>query len=328
LRSGTARAFVVIAVFVNPRSGACRRDPGLPSRFARLVEPAGRVITPGTFEDLDQEASALAASPPAAVAIHGGDGTLHRVLTALLRAWGERRLPPIAILSGGTMNVVVNSLGIGTPADTLLPRLAAAVARPAPLPVLMRRCLIIGDRFGFVFGNGFVADFLTEYYNQEGYGRARAVEMLSRLLPSTLFGGELAGRVFRGFTGRVVVDGQELPYRRLSAISAGTVKEVGLRFKLNHRADDDPERFSVLAIHAGALALLTDVAAVYAGRGISEKHAFSALAKRLEIASDYDDMPYTIDGDLYRAKTLTVAIGPQLEIVDPHRLPAHETSHA
>lgn len=320
----------MIAVFVNPRSGACRRDPGLPARFAQLVEPAGRVITPGTFEELDQAAAALAAEPPAVLAVHGGDGTLHRVLTALLRAWGERPLPPLAILSGGTMNVVANSLGIDMPADRLLVRLAAGVAHSGPeaLPVFFRRCLLIGDRFGFVFGNGFVADFLTEYYNQDGFGRARAVEMLSRLLPSTLFGGELAARVFRGFTGRVVVDGQELPYRRLSAISAGTVKEVGLRFKLNHRADDDPERFSVLAIHAGALALLTDVAAVYAGRGISEKHAFSALAKRLEIASDYDDMPYTIDGDLYRAKTLTVAIGPQLRIVDPHRLPAGGTPHA
>jgi len=33
-------------------------------------------------------------------AVHGGDGTLHWTVTALLRAYGERPLPPLALLPG------------------------------------------------------------------------------------------------------------------------------------------------------------------------------------------------------------------------------------
>ena len=40
-------------------------------------------------------------------------------------------------------------------------------------------------------------------------------------------------------------------------------------FKLVHRADDDPERFGVLAIHAPPLALALDLWAVHRGRGIA-----------------------------------------------------------
>ena len=51
-------------------------------------------------------------TPPAIIAVHGGDGTLHRTITALGRAFGDDPIPPIAILCGGTMNVVATSLGI------------------------------------------------------------------------------------------------------------------------------------------------------------------------------------------------------------------------
>ena len=36
--------------------------------------------------------------------------------------------------------------------------------RGAPLPTIQRRCLRVGDTFGFVFGNGLMANFLEEYY--------------------------------------------------------------------------------------------------------------------------------------------------------------------
>lgn len=308
----------MIAAFVNPHSRANRKDPGLASRLAEALGDAGRVIAPRSLEALDAEAAALAAAPPSIVAVHGGDGTLHRTLTALARAFGDRPLPPVAILGGGTMNVVASSLGIRAPAIPYLRSLADQVRAGRPPKVLHRRCMRVDGTLGFVFGNGLLANFLVDYYQGGAYGPARAVWLLFRLFLSALVRGPFVRRVFHRFRGRVTVDGRLLDFPDLMAVGAATVREVGMGFKLLHRADDDPERFAVLAIHAGALALVPDLLAVRTGRGISPRRAESALAVDLVIEPTESGAPYTIDGDLYRASgPLHISIGPKLAIVDP-----------
>src|SRR5512142_2587743 len=101
---------VAIAIFVNPGSRANRRDPGGVERFARILGDQGTVIAPSGLAKLAEEAQRVAGFAPQVIGIHGGDGTLHRTLSALMAAYLQRPLPPIAILPGGTMNVVASSL--------------------------------------------------------------------------------------------------------------------------------------------------------------------------------------------------------------------------
>lgn len=259
------------------------------------------------------------AAPPTVIAVHGGDGTLHQTLTALVRAFGDRPLPPIAILGGGTMNVVATSLGIRVPALPFLARLVELERAGRPPAVIHRHCMRVGDHVGFVFGNGLLANFLVEYYAGRQYGPARAVWLLARLFFSALVGGAFVRRVFRRFRGAVLVDGAKLEYPSLMAVGAGTVREVGLGFKLFHQADDDLDRFAALAIHAGARALFSDLLSVRAGRGIAPAHALTTSARELEIRPLELDTPYTIDGDIYRAgESLRITLGPRVAIVDPH----------
>ncbi len=309
----------MIATFVNPRSRANRRNPRLAARLARALGDAGRVIAPSSLSVLDEEARGLAAHPPTIIAVHGGDGTLHKTLSALLRAFGDQPLPPIAILGGGTMNVVASSLGIRARALPFLARLAALDRAGQAPAVIYRRCMRVGEQVGFVFGNGLLANFLVEYYAGRQYGPARAVWLLVRLLFSALVGGPFVRRVFKRFWGMVVVDGETLKFPNLMAVGAGTVREVGMGFKLLHKADDDLDRFAVLAIHAGARALVSDLLAVQRGRGIAPDHAYSTVASDVQIRPLEPDMPYTIDGDIYRAgSSLHIELGPRLAIVDPH----------
>jgi diacylglycerol kinase (ATP) len=308
----------VIATFVNPRSRANRKDPRLRRRLAQALGDAGRVISAESIEILEEEARALAASPPTVIAVHGGDGTLHKTLSALLRAFGPRPLPPLAILGGGTMNVVASSLRIRTAAVPFLTRIAKLTRAGSAPSVIHRRCMRVGDQYGFVFGNGLLANFLVEYYAGRHYGPARALWLLGRVFLSALVGGPFVKRVFRRFQGHVTVDGTVLDFRDLMAVGAGTVREVGLGFKLLHRADDDSDRFAVVAIHAGARALVRELLAVRRGRGISAERAFSAVATDLEIRPLEPDMPYTIDGDIYRTREpLRITVGPRVAIVDP-----------
>lgn len=311
----------MIAVFVNPKSRGSRRDPGLVKRMESVMGDTGHVIASRSLEELDAAAAALATKPPQVIAVHGGDGTLHLTLTALIHAYAKRPLPPVAILGGGTMNVVPNSLGIRAQPLPFLTKLVAALRAGKERVTIGRRCLQVGDRFGFVFGNGIMANFLAEYYAGQTYGPLRALLLMVRLLTSALVGGSLMRRVFRRFRGRVAVEGKTLEFPDLMAVGAGFVREVGLGFKLFDQADDDPDRFAVLAIHSGALALFSDLWSVRAGRGIAASRAFSGVAAYLEIEGQDPEMAYTIDGDLYRARgVLRIAAGPRIAIVDPRRL--------
>lgn len=309
---------MAVAVFVNPGSRANRRDPGCAERFAKILGESGRVVAPPNLPLLAEEARRIASLAPGVIGIHGGDGTLHRTLSALIAAYQPRSLPPVAILPGGTMNVVASSLGIRAKPETLLAELVEADRQGSSPVTLRRRCLRVGNDYGFIFGNGLLANFLEEYYARGSYGASRAVWIIFRILVSLLTTGRYARRVFRRFRGRVHIDGNQLPQTHLTGIGAATVTEVGFGFKLHHRADDDPDRMGGLAIHGGPLALLLDVLDVRLGRGLSPKRADSFVASRLDIEPVAAESTYTLDGDLYVAQgPFTVEVGPVLEIVKP-----------
>src|SRR5581483_223813 len=90
-----------VVVFVNPRSRANRRDPRLAARLAAAIGDVGVVQSPTSLDELAERAAELAASPPAVVGIHGGDGTLHRTLVALLRAFQARAVANATTIPGG-----------------------------------------------------------------------------------------------------------------------------------------------------------------------------------------------------------------------------------
>jgi diacylglycerol kinase family enzyme len=313
----------VIAVFVNPRSRANRRNPEIAAEFQAILGNTGRVFAPRSLEELAQMSGDLHQSRPEAIAVHGGDGTLHKTVTALVRAFGTEPLPPIAALCGGTMNVVASSLGIRERPLAFVQQLADAARSGQPPETLRRRCIQVDTQYGFIFGNGLMANFLNEYYAPGGYGPGRAVWLLLRLLGSAVIVGPFMRRVFHRFRGVVKVDGVPISWPDFVTIGAATVREVGLGFKLIHRADDDPERFGVIAIHAGPLALIPDFVAVHAGRGVAPSRAYSAVASTLDIEPVEDVMAYTIDGDLYRkdrvSGPLRISIGPAIDFIKPQR---------
>ena len=312
----------MIPVLVNPTARANRRNPRLAARFQAILGSDGRVFAPATLDDLQKVAADLRAALPPVIAIHGGDGTLHKTLSALINAWGGAPLPPVAILCGGTMNVVASSLGLRERPEVMLAQLVAAqrAGRIASLATRRKRTVKVDDSYGFIFGNGLLANFLTEYYGPNGYGPMRAVWVLLRTFASAIVGGPFARRLFRRFEGEVKVDGKALSWPNFASIGAATVREVGLGFKLYDRADDDPDRFGVLAIHAGPLALLPHMPSVHAGRGIPAKRAFSGVASTLDVSCPSSQMTYTIDGDLYHTSApIHVAVGPAIDFVKPER---------
>jgi diacylglycerol kinase (ATP) len=307
---------VGIALFCNPLSRRNRLHPEGIETLRRAIGNTGEVLTP-TPEELPSTARRLAENPPSLLAIHGGDGTVHATLSQLLPAFGDKPLPPLALLTGGTMNVVPRSLGLVDDPARFATKLAEGFRQGRSPITIPRRCLQIGEHFGFVFANGVFATFLEEYYRTGSYGHARATWLVARIAVSTLLGGRYRRQILRPFRGRVTVDGELLDPESFTAISAATVAQVGMGFKLNHRADEDLNRMSVVA--ARALPNLWDIISVARGKGMSQRRASTHLAAQMRLAPQNETMSYTIDGDMYRTENeLVIQTGPLLQLICPN----------
>jgi diacylglycerol kinase family enzyme len=153
-----------IGVVLNPRSRRNLRDPRAADRLARALGDHGVVRTARSRDDLARIATDYRKLGIDVLGISGGDGTNHVTITGFLEAYADETLPPIALLRGGTMNTVANSLGVprGGP-DGLLRDLAARYANRTsrPLRSVERHVMRVGPHVGFLFGTGAIHGFLS-----------------------------------------------------------------------------------------------------------------------------------------------------------------------
>jgi len=319
---------VGIALVINPLARQNRRDPSSVHRLVQAMGSAGELHRPKQNE-LAPLGQKLAENTPEVIAIHGGDGTLHKVLCAVIPAFVARgkRLPPIALLAGGTMNVVAHSLGLASDPYRFTAALAQRFLQQQTVPTTERRCLEISSggarQYGFIFANGMFATFLEAYYATGSYGGKRAAWVTLRAVSSGAFGGTYAKETLRPYVGGFSRDGAESARKSYSAITASTVTQVGMGFRLHHRADEDPDRFSLIAVTASPVALMRDVRQIRYGHGIDPTRAETQTAAHVGLLPT-DEMVYTVDGDLYRTtEPLQISPGPRLSFVKPLRPIGH-----
>ena len=115
------------AILTNPHSNRNRRHlPRLRSQLTRLSDV--RHIETASLDELPAAVGALLDDGVELLGINGGDGTVHLVLTALLRASAGRQLPAIALLPGGTTSMSARGLNGGAvPFDRALDALLDAI---------------------------------------------------------------------------------------------------------------------------------------------------------------------------------------------------------
>ena len=276
----------MIAVIVNPRSRANRRNPAHCRRIPGDRRRSGPRARP---QDARRAGCAGGAScrqaPPTVIAVHGGDGTLHKTVTALDRAFGDDPLPPIAILCGGTMNVVATSLGMRERPAVFLQRdrrgdarRAAARDDAAPLPAHRRQARVpVRQRPARQLPGRIL--------------RARRIRAGTRGLaaPARLLFGIVAGAV----RAQAVQALRGLGRGRRHAARADRVRRPdggdGPRGRPRLQADPSRRR-GPRAVRRAGHALGRPVAdprrlGGAAGRGIAPSRAFSAVASQMDIHS-------------------------------------------
>jgi diacylglycerol kinase family enzyme len=321
-----------IGVVLNPRSGRNLRDPLAASRLARTLGDHGTVRQARSIAELYRIAEDFRKVDIDVLAISGGDGTNHVTLTGFLDVYGGASMPQVALLRGGTMNTVANSVGIrrGRP-EGLLGRLVRAYAQRGALELenverhVMRVGPVVGPvegktaRYGFLFGTGVVHGFLAEYYRQ-GRGEPSplvAAKTLARGIGSALVHGETIRTMAQPFRGSVVAgDGSTWPERDFLAVAAGTIPHIGLQFKPFHRYAEREGHFHLLGIYASPLSFVRELPRIHRAEPMRAGKSFEAVSSRAVVRSASGRVAYMIDGDLHESSgEVEIAIGPRMRLV-------------
>jgi diacylglycerol kinase family enzyme len=306
---------VKIAVVLNPNALGVRRAPGLADRLRAVLDGAGEVVVTRTSAELAAAARRFAGDGVALVAVCGGDGTNLSTLTELVRAYGPARVPTFAILRGGTVNTIAGNLGIRGRPHEVLARLVGAV-RAGQVPTVGQDLLEVNGLHGFLFASLMGARFLEAYYGGMRPGPAWAAILAARTVASSLLQGHFARWLFAPAEVELTVDGERVADARFRLLVASVVRDVGIGMKVTWRAGLAERRFHLVASGLSTTSMALQLHKVLAGRPLGGAPHLDRLAERVRLQFA-QPQTYTLDGDLFRAKEVEIAIGPRVAIARP-----------
>ena len=99
-----------IGLINNPNSRRNRRYPDKMWRLRDALGGIGYSVVTESIPALKATLSEFKADAIDILVVNGGDGTVHATLTELIHIYGSKPLPKIALLGGGTMNIVANAV--------------------------------------------------------------------------------------------------------------------------------------------------------------------------------------------------------------------------
>lgn len=306
-----------IGVILNPHSKRNKKDPSHMKRMGFIVGDKASCKATEDLEDLRRVADEFKTRDIDILAISGGDGTNHYTLTTFLQVYGEKPLPKIALLKGGTLNTVATSFGIwGTP-EKLLSDLVIKYHEDIPFNTRDAYLLKVNDSYGFIFGIGVIYNFMEVYYSGGTPSPAKAALTLLRAVSSALFNTEFARGLFRRFDAKVTVDGTLWDFRTYSALYAGSINQIGFNFKTFYLVDQVPGHFHAIGFSLPPRSILPHIPKMFLGQPSHCPNFLETAATKMTIELD-EPLPYQIDGDLLPAQSrFDIEIGPKLTLIIP-----------
>jgi len=296
--------------------------------FNRYVSDRVSVRITNSIQDIDRAVQDCWDQDQELVLLATGDGGLHRFLSSFVRIYDERRradgstksLPVFATLRSGTANLITGLLGIrGKPlvaVQRLFDRLQHARSA-TELPRIRQKLLSVSDgihqRFGFIAGTGLLYNFFLEYYEGTRHSLLKFFKIFSHMVLSLFTGSKYLNRFLSSAEARLQLDQklQQISRWKMMAVSSIETRVVFFRaFKLDKLA----EQVQIKAGNPSRWAIIRNIPNLLLNRSLKGREMLDRLAKRVRYERD-SEFGYTIDGELYNARTLTFALGPEVEFV-------------
>jgi len=303
-----------IGIVLNPHSKKHRKDPDRMKRMGFIVGDRGSCQETTDLGDLRRVAEMFKTRDIDVLAIGGGDGTNHVTLTNFIEVYGEKPLPKITFLRGGTMNSVANACNVKGPQEKILSNLIYKYHEGEPFETIEMDMMNINGQYGFIFGCGVIFKFMQAYYGGTTPSPPKALYTLAHSISSALVNGKFARGMFERFDGEVWINGKKWPFANWSAIYSSSVPVLGLKFKIFHFSEQ-MQKFHAVGFSIPPRNILSNIHRMFLALPPKCEDLLEAPADemRIELAKP---MGYTIDGDMLGPeKNFLVKTGPRLKIL-------------
>ncbi|MBU4485168.1 hypothetical protein KKA47_07100 [bacterium] len=305
-----------IGVILNPHSRSNRKNPERVKKLSFIVGDKGSCRATHDSLDVPNVLSEFKEKSIDVLGISGGDGTLHYVLTEMLKVYGKDKFPKIALLRGGTMNNAAQALGVAGTPEKILSNLIYKYHAGDEFKMTRVHLMNVNGMHGFLFGMGLVSRCVEIYYEAAKHPSPLTALMVGcRIVGSFLLNTEWANGLCKRFDAKVVVDGKEWPFKNYVAVTSGTVETFGFGFNPFYRTRTEPGRFQSIGISLPPRTLLCKVLNSFLSRPINSENSLDEMASKVEITCS-EPHKYTIDGELFGpVDKITVEVGPLLDVI-------------
>ncbi|MEM4409349.1 MAG: diacylglycerol kinase family protein [Candidatus Caldarchaeum sp.] len=224
-----------VGVLINPHSGINRR---LSRKQLRELEHAFGDLGLVRFTNSRDEVSCVLREfvemGIEVLCISGGDGTIRNVLTTYLNLFGEGRLPILAPLRGGTINMIAGNLGLGFDQVKVAGVIASLIKERKFIPTTLRGTLRIHDSsqseplYCFTWMDGFLYRFLELYYKRGG-GYLALFGVMAEVVAKAV--ADPQNPIFRESHANIYIDGKKMEPDGYLFIAASSLGRLILGFK-------------------------------------------------------------------------------------------------
>ena len=305
-----------IGIVTNPHSKLNKRNPERHKVLGYILGQRGQLAVTNSIAELESVATDFKAKDIEVLAINGGDGTISRTLTAFIRCYGEHPLPKIAILGGGTINVLRTNLGTrGRPEDVLF-RLVEQHSAGATFKIQRTPTICVEDTYGFLFGVGIVANFLDLFYRHKTNALG-SILLIIRLYWAALFNRELFQSIVNSQEYRLSPRNSRPLEGSAAAVMCSTLARMPLGARFFTLLDKNPDKMECISFQLDENKILWQLPVMLMGTALQMNLWQQRICSSdIEIKAD-SGRRYTVDGELFTAKsdTIKVTMGPKIDFV-------------
>lgn len=310
-----------IGIVINPNSRKNIRNNLVSVK--NFSEIGGEYVDVRTTRDFDELRSVIQMFKDRGyeyIGISGGDGTIHNVITEIINIYQSSKIPPILLLSDGTMNNIATSIGLNRRSTQILNAFIQIVKDNKSVRLIQRDTIKIDNRYCFLFGFGIVTNFLREVYdagkNKGMMSNIRAIGVtFGEVFNSMMNRSEEELSVLKKMTAKITIDNIRLPIDEISFVLAGTVQNIGMGFTTLYRANDRPGTYHALMNAMNPLELALEINKIRFGQRIESDRNYDETVAKMVVESN-EPFEYTMDGDLYDSEgQLVVEAGTPLDFI-------------
>lgn len=306
-----------IGVVVNPVAGRNRSRTDRSERLAAVLGDCGVVRETEDIGQLTDVASEFLERKVEILGVCGGDGSIHRCLSALIPVYGTEPLPRVLPLRAGTINFVAAATGCrrGSP-ERVLGHIVRQYQEGGTYDTTERDLLCVnGTEYGFAVGSGAVVNFLRAYYGKQGTGAVSAAWLLAKVIASGVLGTNLVRGIVQPVEADILCDDERVPFRVFTVILGATVEQIALGFRPTYLGNRKRGYLHFVGGPIGTWAVLKNLRRLRRGFPIEEPTLYDNLARRLTVRFGRPTA-FMIDGDIgATVDELLVTTGPRVTLI-------------